>query len=356
MRHVMFGRSGLRVSQLCLGAMVFGDLRALGAAAAESRAIFDAFADAGGTFIDTADHYADGASEELVGDFIAADRDRFVVSTKWSVSRHLGIQRSGNGRRNMMRAVDESLRRLKTDRIDLYSLHIWDYATPVEEVMRGLDDLVRAGKVLYVGISDAPAWEISRANMLAELRGWSAFAGLQIEYNLAARTPERDLLPMARALGLGVSAWSPLAGGALSGKYNGGDASGRRADGLPPAVLRIAKEVEAVARERDIAPSHVALAWVRQQGGRQPIVPIVGARTRAQLLDNLRSLEVALDADALARLDAVSAIELGFPHDFLRTDYVRTLLHGGEPDKMALREPLPHPVSNLPMTSGVTKR
>ncbi|HSV81132.1 MAG TPA: aldo/keto reductase [Ramlibacter sp.] len=356
MRHLMFGRSGLRVSELCLGAMVFGDPRTLGAPADESRAIFDAFAEAGGTFIDTADHYADGASEALVGDFIAAERDRFVVSTKWSVSRHLGIQCSGNGRRNMMRAVEASLRRLKTDRIDLYSLHVWDYATPVEEVMRGLDDLVRSGKVLYVGISDAPAWEISRANMLADLRGWSAFAGLQIEYNLAARTPERDLLPMARALGLGVSAWSPLAGGALSGKYNTGGASGRRGGALPPEVLRIAREVEAVAQERDIAPSHVALAWVRQQGGRQPIVAIVGARTCAQLRDNLRSVAVTLDEDALRRLDEASRIELGFPHDFLRTDYVRTLLHGGEADRMILREPLPHPESDLPMTSGTTKR
>src|SRR5438105_4670466 len=170
MRHVTFGRSGLRVSELCLGGMLFGDARRFGADRDESRAIFETFSAAGGTFIDTADHYADGESERLLGEFVRSERDRFVISTKWSVSRNGGLQGSGNGRRNMLRAVEASLRRLGTDRIDLYSLHVWDYATPCEEIMRGLDDLVRAGKVVYVAISDAPAWEISRANMLADLR------------------------------------------------------------------------------------------------------------------------------------------------------------------------------------------
>ena len=220
MRHVLFGQSGLRVSELCLDAMVSGDARELGASRKDSQEIFEAFASAGGSFIDTADHYADGESERLVGEFVASERDSFVISTKWSVARHGGLQRSGNGRRNMMRAVEASLRRLKTDRIDLYSLHAWDYATPCEEIMRGLDDLVRGGKGHYVAIFDTPAWEVSRANMLAELRGWSPFAGLQVEYSLAARTPERDLLPMAKTLGFAVMAWSPLAGGALSGKYS----------------------------------------------------------------------------------------------------------------------------------------
>lgn len=360
MQHIMFGRSGLRVSELCLGTMVFGDPREMGASVEESRAIFDAFASAGGTFVDTADHYADGASEQVVGDCIAADRDHFVVSTKWSVSRHGGLQQSGNNRRNMMRAVEASLRRLRTDRIDLYSLHIWDYATPCEEIMRGLDDLVRSGKVHYVAISDAPAWEISRANMLAELRGWSAFAGIQIEYNLAARTPERDLLPMAKALGLAVMAWSPLAGGALSGKYGPGAAAqekGRRsAAPIPESVLRIAEVVGQIAHEVEATPSQVALAWVRQQRTVVPVIPIVGARVRRQMESNLQGLRVQLSADALQRLDAASQFELGFPHDFLRTDYVRTILHGGEPERLTLREPLPHPVSDLAMTSGVTKR
>lgn len=354
----MFGRSGLRVSELCLGAMLFGDRREMGTSAADSRVIFDRFAQEGGSFIDTADHYADGESERLVGEFIAAERDRYVVSSKWSVSRHGGLQGSGNGRRNMMRAVEASLMRLKTDRIDLYSLHVWDYATPAEEIMRGLDDLVRAGKVVYVAVSDTPAWQVSRANMLADLRGWSPFTGLQIEYSLAARTPERDMLPMARELGLGVTAWSPLAGGALSGKYGrAGDAQGRRAGGaIADEVLAIADEVASVARDIGAAPAQVALAWVRQRPSATPIVPIVGARTPAQLASNLRSLEVHLDDACLQRLDRASAIELGFPHDFLRTDYVRTILHGGEPERLVMREPLPHPVEALAMSSGVTKR
>ncbi len=357
MRHVLFGRSGLRVSELCLGTMVFGDPRELGATADESREVFDTFASAGGTFIDTADHYADGESERLVGEFVGSDRDQFVISTKWSVSRDGGLQRSGNSRRNMMRAVEGSLRRLKTDRIDVYSLHIWDYATPAEEVMRGLDDLVRSGKVLYVAVSDTPAWEVSRCNMLAELRGWSAFAGLQIEYSLAARTAERDLLPMADSLGLAVMAWSPLAGGALSGKYAAGEA-GRRSGGLSREVLNVAGEVAKVAQALGVTPSQVALAWVRQQGqGRTvPVIPIVGARTQAQIDKNLRALSLQLDPESLQRLDDASRIELGFPHDFLRTDYVRSLLHGGEPDRLALRRPLPYPVCDMAMSSGVSKR
>lgn len=357
MRHVMFGRSGLRVSELCLGTMLFGDPRDFGTARDESRAIFDAFADAGGTFIDTADHYADGESERLVGEFVRSNRDHFVVSSKWSVSKIGGLQNSGNSRRNMMRAVEASLRRLGTDRIDLYSLHVWDFATPIEEIMRGLDDLVRAGKLVYVGISDTPAWVVSRANMLAELRGWSGFVGLQIEYNLAARTPERDLMPMAKALGLGVTAWSPLAGGALSGKYSAMNRHerGRRSEtGIPERVLEIANEVSSVAEQIGATASQVALAWVRQHA--VPVVPIIGARTKAQLESNLKSLEVQLDADMLQRLDVSSQIELGFPHDFLRTDYVRSILHGGEADRLVPREPPPHPTAALAMSSGITKR
>ena len=359
MRHVMFGRSGLRVSELCLGAMVFGDSRELGAPRKESQEIFEAFASAGGTFIDTADHYADGESERLVGEFVASDRDNFVISTKWSVARHGGLQRSGNSRRNMVRAVEGSLRRLKTERIDLYSLHVWDYATPCEEIMRGLDDLVRGGKVHYVAISDTPAWEISRANMLAELRGWSPFAGIQIEYNLTARTPERELLPMAKTLGLAVMAWSPLAGGVLSGKYSGSareKPTGRHGvSDIPARALRIADEVGSIANLMGTTSSQVALSWVRQQETAVPVIPITGARTKTQLEINLASLSVQLDEATMRRLDKVSEIELGFPHDFLRTDYVRSLLHGGEPDRLILRQPLPHPVSDLAMTSGVTK-
>jgi aryl-alcohol dehydrogenase-like predicted oxidoreductase len=359
MQHVLFGQSGLRVSELCLGTMVFGDDRALGASAKDSHAIFDRFASAGGTFIDTADHYANGESERLVGEFVNADRDHFVISTKWSVARSGGIQCSGNSRRNMVRAVENSLRRLGTDRIDLYSLHIWDFTTPWEEILRGLDDLVRAGKVLYVAVSDTPAWEISRAKTLADLRGWSSFVGVQIEYSLGERTPERDLLPMASELGLGVTAWSPLAGGALSGKYakKADSQSGRRENApIPDRLMRIADEVCTVAADIGATPAQVALAWVRQQAIASPIIPIIGARTMAQLEDNLECVTLKLDQKMLDRLDGVSRIELGFPHDFLRTDYVRQLLHGGEEGKLRQRKPLPHPVAEIAMSSGVTKK
>ncbi|ABE36823.1 aldo/keto reductase family protein [Paraburkholderia xenovorans LB400] len=360
MQHVLFGRAGLRVSELCLGSMIFGDPRELGASSDDSKAVFDRFAEAGGTFIDTADHYADGESERLVGQFVGADRDHFVISTKWSVARNGGVVCSGNSRRNMVRAVEASLRRLRTDRIDLYSLHVWDFTTPWDEVMRGLDDLVRAGKIVYAAVSDTPAWEISRASMMAELRGWSPFVGVQIEYSLGERTAERDLLPMAAELGLGVTAWSPLAGGALSGKYRGANGAAQRgrrdAAALPARLLNIADEVCAIAQEVGASPAQIALAWVRARTHGSPVVPIIGARNVTQLEDNLGCLQLRLEPAMQERLDAVSCIELGFPHDFLRTDYVRRLVHGGEEGSLRPRKPLPHPVAEIAMSSGVTKK
>ncbi len=359
MQHTLFGRSGLRVSEMCLGAMTFGDARSLGAPEEESRAIFECFAEAGGTFIDTADHYADGESERIVGKLVASERDNFVLATKWSASRALGIMQSGNSRRNMIRAVDASLSRLGTDRIDLYYLHIWDFTTPWDEIMRGLDDLVSSGKVQYIAISDTPAWEISRAQMMAELRGWTSFAGIQVEYSLASRTPDRELLPMAEKLGLGIAAWSPLAGGALTGKYRKDDPkeSARRArDSLPARTLSIADEVCEVAEEIGAKPAHVAIAWVRQRGRSAPIIPIVGARTRAQIADNIAAMQLELDEAVMERLNTTSAIEYGFPHDLLRTDYVRSIMHGGDDRKLRLREELPYPVENLAMSSGVSKK
>lgn len=335
MRHVLLGRSGLRVSELCLGGMTFGETRGFGATHADARTIFDRFAEAGGSFIDTADHYADGESEKVLADCIGSARDNFVIATKWSVSKVLGVRQSGNSRRNMMRAVEASLGRLKTDRIDLLFLHIWDFTTPWEEIMRGLDDLVRSGKVLYVGISDTPAWEISRAQMMAELRGWAPFVSLQIPYSLAQRQVERELLPMAATLGLGVMAWSPLAAGVLSGKYgshNRQTSAGRgtRGSEIPETTIRIADKVIEVAKRIGVTPAQVALAWVRQRAGACPIVPIIGARTPEQFDDNLRCLALSLDADAMQSLDEVSAIEMGFPHDFLQLEMIQTLMQGGE--------------------------
>ena len=222
MKYRLLGNSGLRVSEAALGTMTFGDDWGWGAAKDEARKVYDAFREAGGNFIDTANLYTNGTSESFLGEFIQGHRQSLVMATKYSLATPgTDPNAAGNQRKNMVQAVEASLKRLQTDYIDLYWVHMWDQMTPVEEVMRALDDLVRAGKVLYTGISDAPAWWIAQANTLAHLRGWSPFIGLQIEYSLIERTVERELIPMAEALNIGVTAWSPLAGGVLTGKYHG---------------------------------------------------------------------------------------------------------------------------------------
>ena len=221
MRYKLFGKSGLRVSELCLGTMTFGEDWGWGGSREECRNMFEAYAEAGGNFIDTANHYTNGTSETFVGEFIAQDRQRFVLSTKYTLNgRPSDPNGGGNHRKSMIQALDASLKRLGTDYIDIYWLHAWDFMTPIEEVMRALDDLVRAGKVLYVGISDSPAWVIARANMLAELRGWSPFVGLQVPYSLIERTPEREFLPMAQSLDIAVCAWGAIGGGVLTGEVS----------------------------------------------------------------------------------------------------------------------------------------
>ena len=336
MRYRLLGKSGLRVSELALGTMTFGENWGWGASKDASRQIFDAYALAGGNFIDTANRYTEGIAEEYVGEFVAADRGRFVVATKYTLfSRRDDPNASGNQRKNMVQSLEASLRRLKTDYVDLFYVHAWDFMTPVDEVMRALDDLVRAGKVLYLGISDTPAWVISQANMLAELRGWSRFVSLQIRYSLLDRAAERDLLPMARSLGLAVTPWSILGAGVLTGKYRTRDDGTSRGDVKGRAArwdkrerdLRMADEVVAVAEEIGCPPSQVAINWVRQQQGN--IIPLIGARSLEQLNDNLAALQQPLSEEHLARLDAASAIELGFPHDFLASNEVRDLVFGG---------------------------
>lgn len=331
MRYKLLGKSGLRVSELALGTMTFGEEWGWGASKEESRRMFDAFAEAGGNFIDTANRYTNGTSEKYVGEFIAADRERFVVATKYTLfMRRDDPNASGNHRKNMIQSLEASLKRLNTDYIDLYWVHAWDFMTPVEEVMRALDDMVRAGKILYVGVSDTPAWIVSRANTLAELRGWSRFVGLQIRYNLVDRAAERDLLPMARALDLAVTPWNVLGAGVLTGKYNQKKtAQGRAANWkeIPPYQLKVAETVMDVAKEIGCPPAQVALSWVRQQPG--VIIPLLGAAKVTQLQENLDSLKVTLSAAQLAKLDAVSKIELGFPHDFLASDETHDVVYGG---------------------------
>ncbi|MEU8695551.1 aldo/keto reductase [Streptomyces sp. NPDC048665] len=319
MRYRLLGRTGLRVSEAFLGTMTFGEDWGWGAPVEECRAMFSAYAEAGGNVIDTANRYTEGSSERIVGELLGADRDRFVLSTKYTLTMDgTDPNASGNHRKNLARSVEASLRRLGTDYIDLLWVHIWDPNTPVEETMRALDDLVRAGKVLYVGISDAPAWLISRAQTMAELRGWTPFAGLQLPYSLVKRDIDRELLPMAANLELSVAAWSPLAGGLLSGKFTrpGTDGPSRvdRAS-VSERDLAIARAADEVADELGVSSSQVAIAWTRAH--RPWIHPILGARNAAQLSDNLAAIDLELPEDAVARLDKASAIELGFPMDFI---------------------------------------
>ncbi len=337
MNYRLFGRSGLRVSELCLGTMTFGTEWNWGSDRTESLRVFEAFANAGGNFLDTANRYTEGTSERWLGEFIAQDRHHFVLATKFSLRDRLGdLNFVGNHRKNMMRSVEDSLRRLQTEFIDLLWVHAWDSFTPVDEVMRGLDDLIRSGKVLYIGVSDTPAWIVSRANTMADLRGWTAYAGLQIEYSLLQRTPERDLLPMAAAMGLAVTPWGALGGGVLTGKYLKGEAgrvkenSARRSD----RANDIAQVVQTVADELGKPPAQVAINWSRQRDPGLTVLPIIGARTAEQIEQTLGCLDWAMPQDALEKLDAVSAVEMGFPHDFLRSDGVKDALFGGMDEKM----------------------
>jgi aryl-alcohol dehydrogenase-like predicted oxidoreductase len=336
MIYKLLGKSGLRVSELALGTMTFGEEWGWGVNKEESKKVFDMFAEAGGNFIDTANRYTEGTSEEYVGKFIKTDRDHFVVGTKYTLfTRKEDPNFSGNHRKNMMQALDASLKRLNTDFIDLYWLHAWDFTTPEEEVLRALDDMIRAGKIHYIGVSDTPAWIVSRMNAIAELRGWTQFVGLQIKYSLLERTVERELLPMARKLDVAVTPWAVLGGGILSGKYNKNkDEEGRAKiyKSINDDNLKIAAEVIKVADEIGKTPSQVALNWVRQQPG--VIIPIIGAKTNKQLKDNLECLSFTLSEKQLAQLNEASKIDLGFPHEFLSSDTIKNIVYGGTKDKI----------------------
>jgi aryl-alcohol dehydrogenase-like predicted oxidoreductase len=312
--------------------MTFSEEWGWGASKEESQKIFDAYAEAGGNFIDTANRYTEGTSERWLGEFVRHDRERFVIATKYSLfMRREDPNFSGNHRKNLVQALDASLTRLGVDYVDLYWVHAWDFTTPVEEVMRALDDMVRAGKILHIGISDTPAWIVSQANTLATLRGWTPFTAVQLRYSLIDRSAEADLLPMARHFGLAVTPWSVLGAGVLSGKYNAPEKPtvGRAKDGAATVErnLRIAQAVVEIAGEIGCRPSQVAIRWMMERPG--TIVPLLGARDLSQLRDNLGALEVQLDEDQRSRLDEVSKLELGFPHQFLADEYVRDLLYGG---------------------------
>ena len=350
LNYQLLGRSGLRVSDLCLGTMTFGEDWGWGTGKDEARRVYDAFRAAGGNFIDTANIYTNGTSETLVGEFVAGHREEVVLATKYTNAAAVFAGRpaadpnaGGNQRKNMVQAVEASLKRLGTDYVDLYWLHIWDQMTPAEEVMRAFDDLVRSGKVLYVGISDAPAWVVAKSNALAELRGWTRYVGLQIEYSLLERTVERELVPMAVDQRLTVLAWSPLRNGLLSGKYLPENAAARTDARMDSAMMKgfgsgddavhaVVRQVAAVGKELGVSAAAVALAWLRTRP--VPVIPIVGARRLSQFTDNLASVTVTLSADQLARLDRATAVPMGFPHDFLAMEPVKAIVFGGFRDRI----------------------
>ncbi len=321
MRYRVLGASGLRVSKLFLGAMTFAEDFAHGPGLSQAKRIIDVYADAGGNVIDTAINYRDGASEDIVGQALAGRRDRFVVATKYGVSRDRDDPNAaGSHRKNLRLSLETSLRRLRTDYIDLYYVHLWDRLTPIEETMRALDDAIRAGKVLHAGISDTPAWVIAQANTLAQWHGWSPFVAMQARYNLLSRDAERDLLPAADAFGMSVAAWSPLGGGVLTGKFSApGSIEGATrltVDSITAREHAIARAVQGVAEQLGATASQVALAWTMSRS--QAVHPIVGVSRLEQLHDNLVAAEIILPPEAVATLQSASAFDVGFPHDFIR--------------------------------------
>jgi aryl-alcohol dehydrogenase-like predicted oxidoreductase len=345
MRYKILGRSGMRVSEICLGAMTFGTEWGQGADKDESRKIFKAYIESGGNFIDTANRYTEGTSEKFLGEFVkeANNRNELVIATKYSLFNQKGkMNDGGNHKKNMIQTVEGSLKRLGMDYIDLLYIHAWDFSTPVDEIMKALEFLVNTGKVLHIAISDTPAWIVARANTLAELRGWSQFAALQVEYSLITRDAERDLIPMAEAFDITVTPWAPLAGGALTGKYlKENDDPKRLKEGskrLNEKSVEIAKECLKIADEIGCSAGNVALKWTMKMGS--SIIPIVGARKLSHMEDNLKCVNFDLTVEQMKRLDEVSKIELGFPHDFLESDLVKELVFSGKRGDIDLKKKL----------------
>lgn len=343
MRYKIFGKhTGLRVSELVLGTANFGVAwGGHGANPEEARRIFDTYASAGGNFIDTANGYQDGQSEQFIGDLLMGRRDQFVLSTKFSVKTdaNSGVLVTGNSRQAMVASVEASLERLKTDRIDLYWAHVDDGVTPMDEIMRGFEDLVRAGKILYAGLSNFPAWRVARAATIAELRGVVPIAGIQVEHSLVQRAVEQDLISAAKALGLGVVAYSPLGGGVLTGKYRSQNTENRRDEAWggagfqpenTPQRSAIIDTLIAVANEAGASPGEIAVAWVAARGS----LPIIGPRTLAQLESNLNAANVVLSPEQLSRLDHVSAIPRGYPYTVLDEPRIKDLITGGKFDEI----------------------
>jgi aryl-alcohol dehydrogenase-like predicted oxidoreductase len=316
--------------------MTFGTDWGWGADLDESRRIFERFADAGGNFVDTASNYTEGSSERFVGELVQGRRDRFVLATKYTLSLDPGDPNAGgNHRKSLVRALEQSLRRLGTDYVDLLYLHMRDDTTPIEEAVRALDDQVRLGKVLHVGISDSPAWVVAQANTLAELRGWSPFVALQVPYSAAGRDPERELVPMAAALGLAVVAWGVLEAGILTGKAT--DERRWPEDPVGETSARVLEALREVASERGCTPAQVAVAWMRRRPSPPVVIPLIAARREEQIVENLAAASLELDEPELAAIDAAGAPRLGFPRSFLESSGVRELIYGRTYERILAR-------------------
>ncbi|HWW82133.1 MAG TPA: aldo/keto reductase [Vicinamibacterales bacterium] len=361
MRYRVLGKSGLRVSELCLGTMTFMEGLPWGSLRAESERVFEEFMEAGGNFVDTSNTY--GTSEEFLAEFMRGRRERVVVGTKYGGSLPSNdANAAGSHRKSLVRSVEGSLRRLKTEYIDLLWLNAWDFMTPIEEIMRALDDLVQQSKVLHIGVSNTSAWFVARANTIAEFRGWTPFVAIQVAYNLLQRDVERELLPMANELDIGVLAWTPLASGFLTGKYQAAasvtnavktlSSETRRLDDPVAAnfvrrterTALIASEVSRQAAEIGVAPAQIALNWLRRRG----VIPLFGARTAVQVKENVASIDFELSNEHMCRLDEASRISLGFPHDFLASRLVRDHMYGGMFDAIHGSPTVPDQLPNRP--------
>lgn len=330
MKYKTLGPSGLNVSELCLGTMTFGEDWGWGASKDESKKIFDAFASAGGNFIDTAGNYTDGTSETFIGEFVKSERDRFVIATKYSlrVGKGHGFDpnHGGNSRKSMDRALEASLKRLQTDHVDLLYLHMWDFRTPVEEVLSAAHHLIASGKLLYFAFSDTPAWVVSYAVAKAADLGWSPPIALQVPYSILDRGVERAELPMAREHGLGILTWGMLESGVLTGKYSQASDEPRRESDVGERELKAGEAVAKIARQAGCSPAQAAINWVRQKPGN--IIPILGCRTLAHAKDNLACLDFSLSDSQIEELEAVADFKMGFPLAFLKSDHVGNLIFG----------------------------
>lgn len=331
MKYKLLGRSGLRVSEMCLGTMTFGEEWGWGNNKEISRQVFNTFSEKGGNFIDTANFYTNGTSEKLLGEFMGHEREKYVLATKYTLTTNpKDPNASGNHKKNLVQSVNASLKRLNTDYIDLLWIHMWDDYTPTDELMRGLDEIIKQGKVLYVGASDTPAWVVAQANTMADMRGWNPFIGVQLEYSLAERSIEAEFFPMCNELDLAICAWSPLAFGVLTGKYLGGEKNDSRlklmeepwkVHYLNERNQKIAQTVVEIAKEIGKSPAQVAINWTRQKSNR--VIPILGAKSVEQLNDNLGALEFELTYEQMLRLDHVSNYPVAFPHNFLARKEIR---------------------------------